>query len=54
MNWPTRSPASAAKVQVALAMVGESRPRMEGYTKEQRAELEHEARAMVKQGDKRS
>ena len=38
------------KVQTALKMVSKSRPRMNGYDKSQRAELERSARKMIKGG----
>lgn len=49
-RFPPLSAASQATVDKALAMVAESRPRMDSYTEEQREELERDARARIAAG----
>jgi hypothetical protein len=50
MKWPTLSPESQRKVDLALTMVEESRQRMAGYTPAQLVALENEAGQMIKVG----
>ena len=47
MNQPTLSPASQSAVAVALAMVNESRQRMNNYSDSVRESLEMKGRALI-------